>query len=442
MTVNMSNENFILKWINVKEDVARWRTNLSRGSPITAEVYERRLKRNCELLKTTPSGLIESANSDLKGFQDSIEDMVTQLELEHKSPGYVRGLLKSLRSWLRYNDVLLTRKIKVSNPSATPTLDNEEIPSHEELSRIFRASSSRVRVAEVLIAFADLRPHTLGNHDGSDGLTLRDMPELRVENGKVSFDRLPTMILVRPILSKTRQKYFTFLSEEGCTYLKEYLEERLRQGEQLQDKSPIIAYERTSTSRHFLTTRKISRMIREAMRQAGVWKRPYVLRAYAETQFIIAESKGKISHPYLQFMAGHKGDIESRYSTNKGVLPEDMIEGMRDSYKACEPFLSTVSQPLEHSSIVKEAKVEALKSIAKNMLGIDLLEVKVAKEKEINEELDLDGEIELFENEIRKIRKPQDDPQIIVAEEELQSYLKDGWQFVSTLPSNKIIIRK
>jgi hypothetical protein len=141
-------------------------------------------------------------------------------------------------------------------------------------------------------------------------------------------------------------------------------------------------------------------------------------------------------------MAGHKGDIESRYSTNKGVLPEDMIEGMRDSYKACEPFLSTVSQPLEHSSIVKEAKVEALKSIAKNMLGIDLLEGKVAKEKEINEELDLDGEIELFENEIRKIRKPQDDPQIIVAEEELQSYLKDGWQFVSTLPSNKIIIRK
>lgn len=442
MTVNLSNQNFILQWADVKCDLARWRTNLARGSLITGEVYERRLKRNCELLKTTPSGLLERANVDLKGFQDSIEDMVTQLELEHKSPGYIRGLLKSLRSWLRYNDVLLTRKIKVSNPSATPTLDDEKIPSHEELSRIFRASSSRVRVAEVMIAFADLRPHTLGNYNGSDGLTLRDLPELRVENEKISFDRLPTMVLVRPILSKTRKKYFTFLSEEGCTYLKEYLEERLRQGETLHEKSPIIAYKRTSTSRQFLTTRKISRMIREAMRRAGVWKRPYVLRAYAETQFIIAESKGKISHPYLQFMAGHKGDIESRYSTNKGVLPEDMIEGMRESYKACDPFLSTVSQPLEHRNIIKEAKVEALKSIAKNMLGIDLLEVKVAKEKEINKELDLDGEIELLENEIRKIREPQDDPQIIVDEAELQSYLNDGWQFVITLPSNKIIIRK
>jgi site-specific recombinase XerD len=438
----MSNQTFVLRWADVKADLRRWLTNLSRGSPITAEVYERRLKRTCELLEATPSGLLERATSDFKGFQDSIEDMVTLLESEQKSPGYIRGLLKSLRSWLRYNDVQLTRKIKVSNPSATPTIEDEEIPSHEELSRILRASSSRVRVAEVLIAFADLRPHTLGNYNGSDGLTLRDLPELRIENGQVLFQKVPTMILVRPILSKARHKYFTFLSEEGCTYLKEYLEERLRQGEKLQARSPVIAYERTSARREFMTTRKISRMIREAMRQAGVWKRPYVLRAYAETQFIIAESKGKISHPYLQFMAGHKGDIESRYSTNKGVLPEEMIEGMRESYKACEPFLSTISQPLEHSSIVKEAKVEALKSIAKSMLGIDLLEVKVAKEKEINKELDLDEEIELFENEIRKIREPKDDPQIIIREEELQSYLKEGWQFVSILPSNKILIRK
>jgi site-specific recombinase XerD len=438
----MPNQMFVLRWADVKADLARWLTNLSRGSSITAEVYERRLKRTCELLEATPSGLLERATSDFKGFQDSIEDMVTLLESEQKSPGYIRGLLKSLRSWLRYNDVQLTRKIKVSNPSATPTIEDEEIPSHEELSRILRASSSRVRVAEVLIAFADLRPHTLGNYNGSDGLTLRDLPELRIENGQVLFQKVPTMILVRPILSKARHKYFTFLSEEGCTYLKEYLEERLRQGEKLQARSPVIAYERTSARREFMTTRKISRMIREAMRQAGVWKRPYVLRAYAETQFIIAESKGKISHPYLQFMAGHKGDIESRYSTNKGVLPEEMIEGMRESYKACEPFLSTISQPLEHSSIVKEAKVEALKSIAKSMLGIDLLEVKVAKEKEINKELDLDEEIELFENEIRKIREPKDDPQIIIREEELQSYLKEGWQFVSILPSNKILIRK
>ncbi|RLI34347.1 hypothetical protein DRO66_08955 [Candidatus Bathyarchaeota archaeon] len=96
------------------------------------------------------------------------------------------------------------------------------------------------------------------------------------------------------------------------------MEERLRSGEKLGKKSPAIVFQRASATRKFMMTRKVTLLIREAMRRAGVWKRPYVLRAYAETQFIIAESKGKISHPYLQFIAGHKDDIESRYSINKG----------------------------------------------------------------------------------------------------------------------------
>jgi len=115
--------------------------------------------------------------------------------------------------------------------------------------------------------------------------------------------------------------------------------------------------------------------------RAGFKWRPYVLRAYCDTNMIIAEFKGKISHPYLQFIMGHKGDIEARYSTNKGVLSPTMIEDMRKAYRECEPFLSTATQPMEQTSIVKEAKIEALKSMAKSLLGIDLLDVKVAKEK-------------------------------------------------------------
>ncbi|MFH0748965.1 MAG: site-specific integrase [Candidatus Bathyarchaeota archaeon] len=423
-------------------DVKRWLTNLSRGSPITAEVYARRLGRACELLDATPKSLLDTSKISLKGLQDSLEDMVTQLEADKKSPGYIRGLVKSVKSWLRYNDVTLTRKIKISNPNATPTLEDEGIPTREELSKILRASSTRTRVAEALIAFADLRPHSIGNHDGSDGLTLGDFPELKIEGNSIVFEKVPTMIVVRTNLSKARHRYFTFLSEEGCTYLRDYLEERLRSGEKLGKKSAVVAYERASATREFMTTRKIGRMVRAFMRQAGVWKRPYVLRAYAKTQLIIAESKGKISHPYLQFIAGHKGDIESRYSTNKGRLPEEMIEGMREAYRACEQFLSTVAQPLEQSSIVKEAKLEALKSIAKNLLGLDLMDVKVAKEKEAGREISTDEEIELFEYEIQKMREAREDPQIIVGEGELESYLRDGWQFVSVLPSEKILIRK
>ena len=430
-------------WMTAEPGVRRWLASLGRGSPITAEVAMRRLGRACELLSLKPGEMVGRAERSLKVFQDGLEDLVERLEAEGRSPGYVLGILKAVKSWLRYNDVTLTRRIKVRNASATPTIEDEQVPSQDELSRILRASPPRVRVAEALIAFADLRPESIGNFDGSDGLTLKDLPELRIEGGKVHFEKVPTMVVVRPALSKARHKYFTFLGSEGCTYLKEYLEERLRSGERLTPESPLIGHERPrAKTKRFVMTRKITHQIRKYMRSAGVRKRPYVLRAYAETQLIIAESKGKISHPYMQFMAGHKGDVEARYSTNKGVLPPDMIEDMRGCYKACEPFLSTTVQPLEQTTIVKEAKVEALKSIAKSLLGIDLLEVRVAREKELRRELTKDEEIELFEAEIKRMRSGASDPQMIVREEELPKHLAEGWQFVSVLPSQKILVRK
>ncbi|MGQ9469981.1 MAG: hypothetical protein ACUVTD_09250, partial [Nitrososphaerales archaeon] len=74
--------------------------------------------------------------------------------------------------------------------------------------------------------------------------------------------------------------------------------------------------------------------------------------------------------------------------------------------------------------------------------GIDLLEVKVAKEKELGRELSKDEEMELFENEMKKLREGKSNPHRIVREDELENYLAEGWQFVSVLPSQRILIRK
>jgi len=92
-------------------------------------------------------------------------------------------------------------------------------------------------------------------------------------------------------------------------------------------------------------------------------------------------------------------------------------------------------------NVIKEAKIEALKSIAKTMFGIDLMEVKVAKERELGKELTSDDEIELFENEVKKLREAPD-PQKVIGERELEKYLTDGWQYVTTLPSKRIVVKK
>jgi len=432
------------KWSRLLSDgdVERWFRSKGRGSPITAEVGLRRLGRVCELLGLDPGGIIEAARDDLKVFTDGLDDLVTEME-ERYSPGYVAGIVKTLKSWLRYNDVRLIRKITISDVGRTPTTEDEQIPSKEELSQIFRVSPPRVKVVEAFVALADLRPQVLGDYRGQDGLRLRDLPELRIEGDRVSFEAIPTMVKVRRNLSKARHSYFSFLPEEGCTYLAEYLEYRIRGGEGLTPDSPVIGHKmRRQAINPFVRTSKLGDLMRKSMRKAGVMKRPYVLRCYAETQMIIAESKGKISHPFVLFHAGHSGDIASRYSVNKGMLPPEMVEDMRSAYRACEPFLSTIAQPLEKSSIVKEAKLEALRSIAENLFGIDLIEVKIAMERESGEEMSVEEEIALFESEMKKRREGENDPQTIVDEGDLENHLSKGWEFVSVLPSQRILIRR
>ena len=108
---------------------------------------------------------------------------------------------------------------------------------------------------------------------------------------------------------------------------------------------------------------------------------------------------------------------------------------------------STTSK-LEQSAVVKEAQIEALKSIAKNLLGIDLLDVKVAKEKELEKELTPVEELELYEKEIKKLRinpqKLKEEEKYrnrLVREKELEGYLNKGWEMVQTVNS-KILVRK
>jgi len=175
----------------------------------------------------------------------------------------------------------------------------------------------------------------LGNARGDDGLTIGDLPELKVREDHVEFIRMPAIIVVRVSLSKAGHKYLTFLPAEGCSYLMAYLNKRLAAGEKVMAKTPIIASKADNT---FVTTRNISKIIRKTMRPRFGW-RPYVLRAYFATQMLIAESHGRVSHPYRMFFMGHKGDIEARYTTNKGRLPENLIEDMRMAFQNSAEYL-------------------------------------------------------------------------------------------------------
>ena len=208
------------------DDVRRWYENTGRGSPASAEISLRNLGNFCQNNHITPKQL---ASKSVPEIEDFLMDYVSVAQKKHAG-SYIHNTIKIVKSWLAHNGIQLRRKIKITGAHATPTLKNERTPTGEELKRIFLSGSKQARAACALIAHAGLRLETLGFYTGSDGLVIGDLPELRVKENEVSFEKIPTMIVVRWNLSKGRHQYFTFLTEEGCGYVKDYLEERLRAG--------------------------------------------------------------------------------------------------------------------------------------------------------------------------------------------------------------------
>jgi len=312
-------------------DVGRWFENVARGSRVTAEVYLRRLGSFCKHFNKTPKELLRLSENELYNL---MLDYVSFLDGEGKAGSYIHSALKAVKSWLSHNGIEVKRKIKIRDATDTPTLKGERVPTQEELKKILLSADKKTRVACVLMAHGGLRIGSLGNYDGIDGLRIKDFPEMRIEGNIVTFEKIPTMVVIRRELSKAGHQYFTFLSEEGCEYLKDYLEERIRKGEKLTANSPIITPK--VKVKPFIRTANIGDAIREAIRKAGFKWRPYVLRAYFDTQLMLAESKGLVLRDYRQFWMGHKGDIEARYTTNKQRLPEDVVEELREAYRKAQ----------------------------------------------------------------------------------------------------------
>ena len=435
--------------------VKRWYNNLSRGSIITAENRLRTLGLVCETWGKNHLELLAEAKANREKFENDLSDFIDSLFAKGERADNISNKLKAVKSWLEFNGVRVQRRIKTG--SSEPP--QERVPSKEELAKLLRFCTPRERVAVAFIGFSGLRLESLGNYVGTDGLTLGDLPELVIKDGTVEVERLPMKVCIRRVLSKGRNNYFTFLPSEGYSYLKEYLDLRMQRGEKLSADSPLISHEKPGAHK-FLRTSKLGFSIKTCIKKAGFNWRPYILRAYCATMFDIAESRGLISHPWRQFFMGHKGDIEARYSTNKGMLPPDMVEEMRASYNKCEPLLETMKRGGEADpelttlrTMVESGVLDLSKSNVRNYLvqklGIKDIEAKVAKMRDegSNEEEAyakiICGELGVEQIEIEAI-KPRDsnDPKKIVDEDELERYLADEWDVQTVLPSGKILIRK
>ena len=409
-------------------DVRRWHDNVARGSAVTAGVYLRRLGSFCQHFKATPASLADMSEGDLYNL---MLDYVSFMERKEHAGSYIESALKAVKSWLSHNGKEVRRRIKIKGARDTPSLKDERVPTPDELKRIFLSGDKKARVACVIAADAGCRIETLGNYEGKDGLRISDLPEIEVHGDSVDFKQKPTLLIVRKELSKAGHQYFTFLSEEGCEYVKDYLDERIREGEALDKDSALITPK--LKMKPFIRAGNMGDVIRDTIRAAGFRWRPYVLRAYFDTQLMLAESKGLVLRDYRQFWMGHKGDIENRYTTNKRQLPETVINDMRHAYERSQEFLQTTkNRETSEEKLVRAFNERFLLIAGFKRDEIDKMDLSAVSDEEIHE---------IIRKKLLGLEATNGVKQRVVSVDEANAYLSEGWEFVAKLSDNKVVVK-
>jgi hypothetical protein len=358
-------------------------------------------------------------------------DYVSAAEKKGYAGNYISSTIKALKSWLAHNNRELKVKIKIEGIDETPTLKDERVPTLDELKRIFLSGDSKARTACVFVAHSGLRLQTLGDYTGHDGLRIGDLPELKIEGNNVTFSNIPTLVIVRKELSKAGHQYFTFLSEEGCEYLKDYMEERMREGEDLTSASPIITPKQRK--KPFIRTINIGDIMRGAIRLAGFRWRPYNLRCYFDTELMLAESKGMVLRDYRQFWMGHKGDIENKYTTNKRRLPESVVADMRQAYERSQEFLQTSkSKDTSEEKLIRTFRKQYLLVSGFNQTEVEGMDLSALSDEELQD---------MVRKKLLGVQVTNGSKQKVVSVAEANDYLAKGWEYVAKISDNQVIIK-
>jgi hypothetical protein len=451
-----------------------WLTNIANGNPQTAKDMRRKFHVIYEVEGKSPQDLASlnheeaqawlitfvqtMATKGLKGHK-RLNTKTGKMEHERKPLRHntMIGYVNAVRTWLQTIDPLMKLYLgKIRVPDTEGLYDSESPPEREYVRNLIAEADKRERVAIAIVAFAGGRIEPLGDATGTDGLEIRDFPELQVANGKVTFTKIPTRIIIRRSLTKRTHRegdrhkygYMTFMNDEGCEYIQDYLEWRMKNGENLTLESPIIPAEKGTAQGKVqkkigshITTGHASDLIKDVVLRANYTDRAYLLRRYFASQLQDAEEELLSIKDYRIFWMGHGGSIEEEYTQNKGQLPHGRIEKQREAYERSSDRHLTTKEP----KLVPADKIKA-EAIRVFLQGARLPEEKINQVAEKYgglENVPPDKIPEIVEEYQRKGQRGTyaAGKQIIVPPSDARKYLDEGYRYVATLPTNEIVLQ-
>ena len=354
---------------------------------------------------------------EIKKVQAFVNQMLKRL-----APGTVANYVSAIKSRMQYDGAQFTRNVKIPNRTHHPTVENEVVPTKDQIITFLRNARPATQVIISLIAFLGVRFKVIAD------LRVKDFPEMRIkENNEVIFEKTPTRIKVRKELSKNRKEYQTFLIEAGCMIVKNALEIRMRKGEKLDSESLIVPTECDKTTVR-QRAKAVARRLNTVFDKVKYDSRPYSLKNF----FATALMNSGLEQNWQTFFMGYTGPIQNTYSVRR-QQPAEQIENMRKIFKEkVEPYL-----------IPQESNVDA--SVRKEFRKLaESMGLEVKDEDSTNETIAEIAEIYKAGKDDVSRREIPSNPfkQKRIKEEEIDQYLDNNWEIAHVLSNGNLIIKK
>jgi integrase len=418
-------------------EVKRWLRKVE--SPITKDRYTRSIIRYCEATEKTPYELIElKKNSKDHDAEDLLDEFVEDAQKANYPNSMIWDMVIAVKSFYKWNYADLSRgagKITLIKVRAYRT------PDKETLLKFLEGAQIRDKALVSLIACTGISegsiPQLTWNHIWI---------ELVEKNVDIPHIGLTSM----EIKGKGKGKYegvqqHTFLTPYARKTLLAYKEWRERkEGKQLTPESYMFV----SVTKPFkkLTLGNVNRIFKQRSKDTGIKFSPHDLRRFVQT----ALETGRLQPNWIKKILRHKvSGEENPYSQPK-------IEALRDAYKTALLYLDLSERPqLDEMEMKRAIFKEDIRSRERE--GIITHDestrlqnlVKFVKTSE-----EMDNIKEEYTNTKRRLRnytvfprRPTVDKkcenghcQRIIEENELAPRLSQGWRYVATLPSGKIIV--
>ena len=394
-------------------------------APDTRKNYIFAVRHYCDFAEKTPDEVVRHARSSPKRFEDSFIEFI-QEKGRDASPSTLAFHRDSLRRFLEINRVNKVDWKHVSEFLPRQKKSGQDrAPNTNEVRRILDVASLRMRCLVLYLCSSGARIGSVAY------LRWRDVQEVELEERKLA--RL-TVYKGEP------EEYVTFVTPECYRYLLEYRALRERLGEKVTEMSFVFASDPNKRDFDPSKVRPIAvttwkNMLRELLKQLGMreaikdgakyrnyeFKQAHGFRKFFKTRMEVAGVKPIIT----EMLMGHALGVASSYM-------KPSTEELLTEYAKGIPTLTMLSQEKEKTDLKSEMRKQLLLVAGFKPEEAEKIDLSKTSDEEFQK---------MVREELLGVMANNGSRQKVIHAEEVEQYIKQGWEYVASLPDDRAILK-